>query len=93
MKPEKYEAAKGLFKDTKLNVTNEGKRYLEAVAVTNEYRKEYGICDHESSRMGKQIKGTLMQIWKSPYILLFNLKIIPRKFHILNPNNSWVNHP
>ena len=43
MKPEKYETAKGLFKDTKLNVTNEGKRYLEAAAVTNEYRKEYVI--------------------------------------------------
>ena len=43
VKPEKYEAAKGIFKDTNLNITNEGKRYLGAVLVTEEFRKKYMI--------------------------------------------------
>ena len=42
-KPEKYEIAKDIFKDTNLNITNEGKRHLGAVAGTEEFRKEYVI--------------------------------------------------
>ena len=30
MRPEKYQTAKVIFKDMKLNATNEGKRYLGA---------------------------------------------------------------
>ena len=43
VKPEKYETAKGIFKDTNLNITNKGKWHLEAVVGTEEFRK---ICDH-----------------------------------------------
>ena len=43
MKPEKYETAKGIFKDTNLNVTNESKRHLGTVVGTEEVRKEYVI--------------------------------------------------
>ena len=43
VKPEKYEAAKGIFKDTNLDITNEGKRHLGAVVDTEEFRKEYVI--------------------------------------------------
>ena len=32
-----------ILKDTKLNITNKGKRYLGAVVGTKEYRKEYVI--------------------------------------------------
>ena len=54
--PEKYETAKGIFKDTNLNITNEGKRHLGAAVVTGGVQK--GICDHESKRMGNRIKVT-----------------------------------
>ena len=43
VKPEKYETAKGIFKDTNLNITNEGKRHLGAVVGTEEFKKEYVI--------------------------------------------------
>ena len=43
MKPEKYETAKDMFKDTNLNTTNEGKRHLGAVVGTEESRKQYLI--------------------------------------------------
>ena len=43
VKSEKYETAKGIFKDTNLNITNEGKRHLGAVVGTEEFRKEYVI--------------------------------------------------
>ena len=43
VKPEKYEAAKGIFKDTNLDITNEGKRHLGAVVATEEFRNEYVI--------------------------------------------------
>ena len=43
VKPEKYETSKGIFKDTNLNITNEGKRYLGVVLGTEEFRKEYVI--------------------------------------------------
>ena len=43
VKPEKYETAKVIFKDTNLNITNEGKRHLGAVVGTGEFRKEYVI--------------------------------------------------
>ena len=41
VKPEKYETAKGIFKDTNLKLTNKGKRHLGAVVGTEEFRKEY----------------------------------------------------
>ena len=31
MRPEKYQTAKFVFKDMKLDITNEGKRYLGAL--------------------------------------------------------------
>ena len=31
MRPEKYQTAKVIFKDMKLDITNEGKRYLGAL--------------------------------------------------------------
>ena len=43
VKLEKYETAKGIFKDTNLNITNEGKRHLRSVVGTEEFRKEYVI--------------------------------------------------
>ena len=39
----RYETAKGIFKGTNLNITNEIKRHLGAVVGTNEYRNEYMI--------------------------------------------------
>ena len=42
VRPEKYET-KGIFKDTNLDITNEGKRYLGAVIGKEEFRKEYDI--------------------------------------------------
>ena len=38
-------------------------------------------------------KGTLMQIWKPPYMFVFIWKWIPWQLHILNPNNSRDNYP
>ena len=38
---------------------------------------------------GWNLKGTLMQIWKSPYVC-DHVKIIPWKFCILDPRNSQV---
>ena len=43
VKPEKYETAKGIFKDTNLNITNKGKKHLGAGVGTEEFRKEYAI--------------------------------------------------
>ena len=43
VRPGKYETAKGIFKDTNLDITNEGKRYLGAVIGKEEFRKEYDI--------------------------------------------------
>ena len=43
MRPQKYETAKGIFKDTNLDTNNEGKRYLGAVIGKEEFRKEYDI--------------------------------------------------
>ena len=43
VKPEEYETARGIFKDTNLNITNESKRHLGAVVGTEEFRKEYVI--------------------------------------------------
>ena len=36
------------------------------------------------------VKVTLLQIWKSPIYVCFQIKIIPRKFRILNPKSSRV---
>ena len=33
VRPEKYETAKGIFKDTNLNTTNEGKRHFGVVVI------------------------------------------------------------
>ena len=41
--PEKYETAKSIFKDTNLNINNEGKRHLGVVVGTEEFRKEFVI--------------------------------------------------
>ena len=54
VKPEKYETAKGIFKDTNLNITNAGKRNLGAAVGYGEVQK--GICDYESKEMGSRIK-------------------------------------
>ena len=43
VKPDKYEAAKCIFKDTNLSITNEGKRHLDTVVGREEFRKEYVI--------------------------------------------------
>ena len=43
MKPDKYDAAKCIFKDSNLNITNEGKRHLDTVVGREEFRKEYVI--------------------------------------------------
>ena len=43
VKPEEYETARGIFKDTNLNITNESKRHLGAVVGTEQFRKEYVI--------------------------------------------------
>ena len=43
VKPEKYETAKVIPKDTKSNITNEGKRHLGAAVGTEEYEKGYVI--------------------------------------------------
>ena len=43
MKPEKYETAKGIFKDTNLNITNESKSHLGVVVGREEFRKKYVI--------------------------------------------------
>ena len=43
VKPEKCETAKGIFQDTNLNITNEGKKHLGTVVGTEEFRKEYVI--------------------------------------------------
>ena len=53
VKPEKYEAAKGIFKGVNLNITNEGKKHL-AVGI-EEFRKE---CDYESNRIKVTDKNT-----------------------------------
>ena len=39
VKPEKYETVKGIFKDTKLNITSE--RHLEVVFATEECSNEH----------------------------------------------------
>ena len=36
------------------------------------------------------LKGTLMEIWRSRYMVCFHMKTIPWKFCILNPKNSRV---
>ena len=43
VKPEKYETAIGIFKDTNLNITNESKRHLGALVGAEDFRKEYVI--------------------------------------------------
>lgn len=52
--PEKYETAKLILKDTKLNITDIGKRNLGAVVGTKEYK-----YDQESKRIGNRIKVTV----------------------------------
>ena len=42
-KPKKHETTKVIFKDTHLNITNEGKWHLGTVFGTEELRKEYVI--------------------------------------------------
>ena len=43
MKLEKYETPKGILKDTKVSITNEGKRHLRAVLGMKECRNQYVI--------------------------------------------------
>ena len=43
MKLKKYETPKGILKDTKVSITNEGKRYLRAVLGMKECRNQYVI--------------------------------------------------
>ena len=43
MKPEKSDTANVIFKDTKLNITNEGQRHLGALVGKKEYRNKYMI--------------------------------------------------
>ena len=43
MKPEKYETTKFIFKDTSLNISNKGRRDLDAVIGRGEFRKKYVI--------------------------------------------------
>ena len=40
--------------------------------------------------LNSELKGTLMQIWKSPYMFVFIIKTIPWKFRFHNPKNSRV---
>ena len=53
MNPEKYEIAKGIFKDTKLKIANEGKRHLRASSSSWHEGVQKGICVHKGKRIGK----------------------------------------
>ena len=41
VKPEKYELAKSIFRETSINITIEGKRHLGAVIGSDEFKKSY----------------------------------------------------
>ena len=69
LKPEKYETVESIFKDEKLNITNEGKKHLKVVAAKMEYRKK--ICNHEGKRMAKCIKVTVKNLLDFIHILNF----------------------
>ena len=53
VQPERYETAKGIFKDTNLNMTQETP-WSSSWYVGLQKR----ICDQESKRMGSRIKVT-----------------------------------
>ena len=56
---------------------------------------EFGPFWHSSfweTDTKSDVKGTLMQIWKSPYMFVFIQEQYPEKFQFLNPNNSQIIH-
>ena len=55
--------------------------HIKALIFTDSYRNNHGTWNFLVENV--VIKGTLMQIWKSPYMFLLIQKILPWKFHIL----------
>ena len=59
--------------------------------LTNEFLNDVGL-KKISKTENFIIKDTLMQIWKFHYVCV-HVKMIPWKFRIFNPRNSWVIYP
>ena len=87
MKPGKYETAEGIFKDTTLNITNEGKKGRWSSSWYGGVQK--GICDHESKQMGSRIEATVKNclILSTSSILRIHIRFL-RKVQLRYSNHT-----
>ena len=100
VKPEKYETAKGIFKDTNLNITNKGKKHLGAGVGTEEFRKEYAIMSVNEwvaelkllTKIAKFYSQATYCTFTSGFRQKFNyvIRTIPNISHLLQPIENVI---
>ena len=100
VEPEKYETAKGIFKDTNLNITNKGKKHLGAVVGTEEFRKEYAIMSVNEwvaelkllTKIAKFYSQATCCTFTSGFRQKFNyaIRTIPNISHLLQPIENVI---
>ena len=100
VKPEKYETAKGIFKDTNLDITNKGKKHLGAGVGTEEFRKEYAIMSVNEwvaelkllTKIAKFYSQATYCTFTSGFRQKFNyvIRTIPNISHLLQPIENVI---
>ena len=100
VKPENYETAKGIFKDTNLNITNKGNKHLGAVVGTEEFKKEYAIMSINEwvaelkllTKIAKFYSQATYCTFKSGFRQKFNyvIRTIPYISHLLQPIENVI---
>ena len=100
MKLEKYETAKYIFKDTNLNITNKGKRHLDAVVGREEFRKEYVIIRVNEWVTELKLLTKIAKFYPQPAYCAFRsafrqkfdfiIRTIPNISHLLPPIENVI---
>ena len=100
VKPEKYETVKDIFKDTNLNITNEGKRHPGAVVGTGEFRKKYVIMRINEWVAELKLLTKITKFYPQAVYCTFTpgfrrklkyvIRIIPNISHLLQPIENII---